>query len=70
MMSEVLCIEVTGFSFFCLSQQLLRQSGKNQTCGNGEGEFGFRFTLKQSDQWEKTTLEEALKKSDLVGIFI
>lgn len=58
------------FFFFLSISAAPPTEWKNQTCGNGEGEFGFRFTLKQSDQWEKTTLEEALKKSDLVGIFI
>ncbi len=65
MMSEVLCIEVTDFFVYLSSSYSMGK--KNQT---GSGEFGFGFTLKQSDQWKNTTVEQALKKSDLMGIFL
>lgn len=52
MMSEVLCLEVTGF-FVCLSSFFNRE--ENLTCGDGAAEFGVGFTLKRSDQGKHST---------------
>lgn len=66
-MSEVLCIEVTGFFFLPISAAPSTE-WKVRHVVKGAGELGVRFTLKGSDWW-KTLLDLVEKDSDLTGMF-